>query len=308
MKSTASAPGKIILFGEHAVVFGEPAIAAAISLRTTVSAEQSDSSTFNGLPLNPVVNPYPFHAIRLAGAGSHALRVESDVPPGAGLGSSAALTVATMGALRSDMEQREVAERSFNVELLAQGRASPIDTSTSAHGHAIFVDRREGENLLWSISSREVVWKVHHIEVPRLSVVIGFTGKGAATGPLVARVSRLHSKYEVARNAVSEIGSIAVEARARLKEGNAVLLGELMNRNQRLLSVIGVSSPELQKLIDAVLPYSYGAKLTGAGGGGSMIALTDRPDRVSEAIVRRGFIPFRCVIGGEGLRIENAEG
>ncbi|HOQ27095.1 MAG TPA: mevalonate kinase, partial [Methanomassiliicoccaceae archaeon] len=78
----------------------------------------------------------------------------------------------------------------------------------------------------------------------------------------------------------------------------------LMTRDHNLLTILGVSSPELQRLVDAALPYSYGAKLTGAGGGGSMIALTDRPEKVVEAIQRRGGTPYVVRTGVDGVRVE----
>ncbi len=308
MRVIASAPGKVILFGEHAVVFGEPAIAAALSLRTVVTAETSETDMINGLPLNQDLNPYPFFALELTGTRGVKLSVASDIPPGAGLGSSAALSVAAVGSLKRELSAEEVASAAFKVELSAQGRASPIDTSTSTHGHAVYVDRNAGDNHLWAIEGGDVRWHIHHIEVPQLNIVIGFTGKSAATGPLVENVRRLHSRFEVARSAISEIGGISAEARRKLRAGDVVGIGELMNRNQKLLSVIGVSTREIERLIDAVRPYSYGAKLTGAGGGGSVISLTDRPDSVADAIRKRGFIPYMCTIGGDGLRFEDVQG
>jgi len=81
-------------------------------------------------------------------------------------------------------------------------------------------------------------------------------------------------------------------------------LGRLMSKDHNLLTILGVSTPALQKLVDASLPYSYGAKLTGAGGGGSMIALTDEPEKVAEAIRARGGAPFIVRTGVQGVRAE----
>ncbi len=150
-----------------------------------------------------------------------------------------------------------------------------------------------------------MTWNIHHLDVPPLDIVIGYTGKGAATGPLVENVRRLHSRYELARDAVSEIGVIAEEARRRLSENDVVRIGELMDRNQKMLSLIGVSSRDIENLIDAVRPFSYGCKLTGAGGGGSIISLTDRPKKVEEAIRKRGFIPYVARLGNHGLKRGN---
>ena len=76
-----------------------------------------------------------------------------------------------------------------------------------------------------------------------------------------------------------------------------------MTKNHKLLAILGVSSPELQKLVDAATPYSYGAKLTGGGGGGSMIALTDKPEKVYRAIELRGGIPYIVRTGVDGIKI-----
>ncbi len=81
-------------------------------------------------------------------------------------------------------------------------------------------------------------------------------------------------------------------------------LGRLMTRDHKLLSILGVSCDALNKLVNAALPYSYGAKLTGSGGGGCMLALTDRPDKVCEAIEARGGTPYVVRTGGPGARME----
>jgi mevalonate kinase len=88
-----------------------------------------------------------------------------------------------------------------------------------------------------------------------------------------------------------------------LRRGDLVEVGSLMNRNQAMLSILGVSTKELKKLLEAATPLSYGAKITGAGGGGSMIALTDEPDRVAEAIKARGGVPYRVNVSDTGTVI-----
>ena len=89
-----------------------------------------------------------------------------------------------------------------------------------------------------------------------------------------------------------------------MKRKDLVRLGQLMKQDHKLLATLGVSCRELDDLVTACQPLSYGAKLTGAGGGGSMVALTDRPDQVSDLIRRRGAVPFVVKTGVEGVRIE----
>ena len=209
-----------------------------------------------------------------------------------------------MSAMRGGIDEEGVARAAFDVESKVQGRASPLDTSVSCHGHGVYIDSIEGEGLLWHIERDVRQWYVHHCQVPDLTFVIGFTGVRAPTGPLVAKVKRYVDRTRFAMEVVDEIGTITEEGARRLRDRDVVALGGLMTRDHNLLTILGVSSPELQRLVDAALPYSYGAKLTGAGGGGSMIALTDRPEKVVESIQRRGGTPYVVRTGVDGVRVE----
>ncbi len=302
-----SAPGKIILFGEHAVVFGEAAIAVAINLRTRAAVSGAEENRLNGVPVTNGANTYPYHAFSLTGASGKSATVTSSLPPGGGMGSSAALSTSLVAALNNDDDAARAAALAFRVELAAQGRASPLDTSTSAHGSGVFISRNPVPSEIWTVSGSNITWHIGHAEVRRMVIVAGYTGTGAATGPMVERVRRLWTKYPNAKEAVSEIGTISREAMGLLRSGDMVALGRLMDRNQRLLSLLGVSTKDIDRLIDAVRPFSFGAKLTGAGGGGCIIALTDKPERAAEAIAARGGIPFVCTTGEEGLRRESSE-
>lgn len=303
-----SAPGKIILLGEHAVVFGKPAIAMGIDMRLTCKVAEGRSNMVNGQPLSDRYHSYIAVAIRDHWDGGPLnVTVDSEIPTGSGLGSSAALSVALLGAMsamRGGIDEEGVARAAFDVESKVQGRASPLDTSVSCHGHGVYIDSIEGEGLLWHIERDVRQWYVHHCQVPDLTFVIGFTGVRAPTGPLVAKVKRYVDRTRFAMEVVDEIGTITEEGARRLRDRDVVALGGLMTRDHNLLTILGVSSPELQRLVDATLPYSYGAKLTGAGGGGSMIALTDRPEKVVEAIQRRGGTPYVVRTGVDGVRVE----
>jgi mevalonate kinase len=307
--AASSAPGKIILLGEHAVVFGRPAISLAVGLRLRLTARRSNAFELNGSPLSPRVHSYVAKVVeRNWNEGPLSFETTSDLPSGSGLGSSAAVTVAalhTLSQLRGQPPQEEaVAREAFIVESEAQGRASPIDTSTSAHGRGLFIDSRQGEDLLWTIRRDERFWHVHDCPVPRMNFVIGYTGISAPTGPLVAKVKRYYDKSGFAREIVDEIGDITLEGRKTLQTGDQEGLGRLMTRDHRLLTILGVSCVQLDKLVAAALPFSYGAKLTGAGGGGSMIALTDRPEKVAQEIRQRGGVAHIVEVGVAGVRKE----
>lgn len=303
-----SAPGKVILLGEHAVVFGRPAIALAIGLRSRCRAQVTDGHIGGGDRIGVQHGSYVSTAIQQNWDGRPLdIEVQSQLPSGSGLGSSAAVTVAALGAmasLKGQFDVEAIARQAFEVESLVQGRASPIDTSVSAHGKAIFISSERGSDLLWHISKDTRSWYIHDCEVPDMTLVVGFTGNKAPTGPLVAKVKRYVDHTRFAREIIDEIGDITMDGLNRMRSGDVEGLGRLMSRNHALLTILGVCTPPLQKLVDAALPHSYGAKLTGAGGGGSMIALTDTPEKVAEAIKGRGGIPFIVRTGVEGVKVE----
>jgi mevalonate kinase len=118
-------------------------------------------------------------------------------------------------------------------------------------------------------------------------------------------VRRYKDKNRFAADIVDEIGDITVDGIDALRKGDIGKLGGLMTRDHKLLSILGVSCNELNKLVDASLKHSYGAKLTGAGGGGSMVALTDEPEKVCESITLHGGRPFVVRTGVPGARIED---
>lgn len=305
--SAASAPGKVILLGEHAVVFGRPAIALAIDLRLRCSIRPSDVPLLNGQPIDERAGPYITTVLREHCQGPVAMEITSELPSGSGLGSSAAVTVAALGAIaasRGSIDPEEVARKAFDVESTVQGRASPIDTSISSHGGGIFISSRREENLLWEIARDTRRWFIHDCAVPKMTLVVGFTGNKAPTGPLVAKVKRYADRNGFAREIIDEIGELTLEGLRRMKAGDLEALGRLMSKDHNLLTILGVSTPSLQRLVDAAMPHSYGAKLTGAGGGGSMIALTDEPEKVAAAIRERGGMPFIVRTGVEGVRAE----
>ncbi|MGQ9587378.1 MAG: mevalonate kinase [Thermoplasmata archaeon] len=303
-----SAPGKMILLGEHAVVFGRPALALAISLRITSEVMPSNEYTVNGHPMKKRHHAYISAALDEAWGGPPInIDTRSEIPSGSGLGSSAAVTVSCIGAMmatKGGLEPEGVARRAFAVEESVQGRASPTDTSTSTHGHGILVASEKMDGFLWRIEKGDRVWYVHHCDVPPLKFVVGYTGIHAATGPLVAKVRRYVDSNADGKRAIDRIGEIVLEGVEAVKISDKKKLGALMEENHLLLNGLGVGHPAIEKLVGACKGISYGAKLTGAGGGGSMIALTDDPDAAAEAIRNAGGEPIVVKVGCEGVRLE----
>lgn len=304
-----SAPGKMIVLGEHSVVYGKPAIALAIDRRFYCKVQKSQDLIVNGHRAMAGSHPHIRSILHDNKAGNVNVSAVTDIPTSSGLGSSAALSSSMSLAIRKlyekDVDEESIACDSFNAEWFAQGRASPIDTSTCTHGKGIALNSPEGIGKpLWKFSKGENSWRVNEIDTPDMTFVVGYTGVHAPTGPIVERVRKFKEHNRFASDIIDEIGLITLLGMNAIRRGDKEDLGDIMTRNHKLLSILGVSCNELNKLVNASLPYSYGAKLTGSGGGGSMIALTDRPDDVCEAIRLHGGTPMVIHTEAEGARIE----
>ncbi|PSQ28673.1 mevalonate kinase [Halobacteriales archaeon QS_9_67_15] len=325
---TASAPGKVYLFGEHAVVYGEPAVPCAIDRRARVTVEERDDDhlrvhaedlSLDGFTVeyggrtdaNPDVDVsqslveaatgYVDAAVAQARDAADAPRagfditVESEIPLGAGLGSSAAVTAAGILAatreLGADLSATEVADRAYQAELAVQeGNASRADTFCSATGGAV---RVEGDDC-------------RSLDAPELPFVIGFDGGAGDTGALVAGVRELKDEYDFAADTVAAIGDLVRNGEAALGAGDVAELGQLMDFNHGLLSALGVSARSLDSMVWAARDAgALGAKLTGAGGGGCVVALDESEE--TETALR--YLPgceetFRAELDIQGVRVE----
>jgi mevalonate kinase len=292
----ASSPAKAILFGEHAVVYGKPALAISLDRRMVVRAFPSTQTKVDGGRLTMRKHRYVRWAYENMWSGpTLAFKTRSSIPSASGLGSSAALScsvAAVLNHLSSRSSEETTARSAFDIEYNVQGRASPTDTSCSAHGNGILVSYEPREDLLWSIERGGTTWHIHHIVPPELELVVGYTRKPSITPVQVGKVSSFYQRSGFARETVEEIGDLVFDGLKALDRGDLAELGQIMDRNHSLLSILGVTSKEIDKLRDAAGPFSFGTKLTGAGGGGSILALTDRPEKVSEAIKRRGGVPY----------------
>ncbi len=350
----ASAPGKCILFGEHAVVYGQPAVAVAIDQRMYVNLELSDDWRIDGMPFQPNRHPH-VEAIkqRLWAKGpSLSIKITGDIPPASGLGSSAALSVAASAALRcargrqlkdddwaegwtaarpnnvyegpwnenkgdsveyglKAVDEDECAILSHAVEAFAQGgKASPMDSSTCAHGGCIVLsdEVESGLNWLYSRKLNEVSWQVHSVDLGNIEdvwLVIGNTGIHAPTSEQVAKVASLIESNTEKMREIETIGIIARRGISALLRGDMESVGRAMSENHLLLRSLGVSCPELESLISAAAPTSLGVKLTGAGGGGCMIALTRDPKTTSEAIELAGGRTLISKLGAKGMMVDS---
>lgn len=318
----AFAPGKCILFGEHAVVYGHPAVAVAIDSGVEVELTESTSWTIEGMPFDADRHPHISHILDdVFGYDGAPLKmgIRSGLFSAAGLGSSAALSNA-MGAavqklMRPEVEVDSVALARIGhaAEAKAQaGRASPTDTATSALGGCVVVSGAavDGTEHVFDAAletpegRRE--WSVCKVDLPPgldAWLVLGFTGIGAPTGKMVAGVASLLERDPSKHDDMDAIARITQAGLTALGAGNLEAVGMAMDACHERLQSLEVSCPELDALVEAVRPHALGAKLTGAGGGGCMVALTQEPQRVAEEIEVAGGTPLISRLGAEGVRV-----
>ena len=322
VKATAVSPAKTILFGEHFVVSGNTAISMAVDLPTVVQVKtKSDdnltiaspdlaiTATFTTEPgelvsatgenaesiLRPVFEAAKFTLKKFNANAGLSITVTSNVPIGMGLGSSAATAVATVSAistvLNKQASRQEIFEAAYSLEKIIHGQPSGVDQATVTFGGLITFRRGFVESAITPAS------------LP--TIIIGNTGKRRSTAQLISKVTELRQndpkRYDQIASDAQKIADRAIKA---LNAGDAHEVGRLMNQNQKLLELVGVSSPELQKLILAARAGgALGAKLTGGGGGGCMIAVTDKyTHNVAEAIQDAGGEILHGIFMPEGVK------
>jgi mevalonate kinase len=321
----ASAPAKIILLGEHFVVYGEPAIVMAIDKRAYARVEKRNDNRLHvrSMDLNLEVffengsfrveqgdlkeAKMKFEPVKQAiekvmeKHGQHVgldIEINSTVPVGAGLGSSAAVIAATTAAtgaiLGVKLSKEDILRITYAAEKIVHGTPSGVDPAISTMGGTMLFQMDTGFKPL------EVKTNI--------PLIIGDTGVERSTRVQVEKVRDLVDKYpRVTEHLMKAAREIVLRAIEALKENDLETLGTMMNINHALLYGIGVSDESLEWLANAARKAgALGAKLTGAGGGGCMIALAreEKLEQVSEAIQRSGGRPFVARKTEEGVRIE----
>ncbi len=275
MTATGHACGKVILLGEHAVVHGVPALAVGIDrgARAQATPMPDGPSRLFVRGWDIVVRETDeghdlaraFRALLDAAPplGPRWIEVETDLPPGGGLGCSAAIGVAVARALEPHIDESALQDRAMAWECVFHGNPSGVDAAVAARGGCVLF--RRGQPL-------EAV----RVRGP-MHLCVGNTGIASSTKTMVEAVARLKARRpEIVDKSFEAIRTLVRNARLAIEAGDWSALGKLLDLNQMLLSGLFVSTPEIERLCAAARSSgALGAKLTGAGGGGSVVALVD---------------------------------
>lgn len=291
-----SAPGKIHLLGEHAVVYGKPALLAAINLRVTVSISPAKKFSGNSV-FKRIIEPIIKEKFNLQKIPSYKLEVNSQIPPGCGLGSSAAISAAYIGALLSFLKVRWdlalVNKLTFEAEKVFHGNPSGGDNSTVVYGGLMWFPIKQ---LDFTIPEKLVK-----------NFVLINTGKPKeTTGEMVEMVARQSVKF---KKIFGHQEQLVRELSPVLKDGNEKELIRIIREGEKNLESIGVVSPYVSGIIRKIEKNGGATKICGAGGKtkATGVLLAYHPEKkVIEKIAKEENLPYFSIsLGGEGLKQEN---
>ena len=316
MKKTivVSSPGKLILAGEHAVVYGRRALVTSVGMRLYMQLTVAESSerrltvTFHDTKTQHTLDPrdstdahpmevqavlFVYEQFKSSCSTAHQvdLQVRSDIPIGAGLGSSAAFSVSLVTCFylleHETIDREDINRLAFQVECLFHGTPSGIDNTIVTYG----------QSLLYSRASKQ------HLSFRLANLAIIDTGIPKSTKALVANLRLFVNKDPVDAEKIFQEIEGCVDAMVERPER----MPELFQRNQHLLARLGASIPEIDRIVEVLMKQNIAAKITGAGGGGCLIASVSSTskeellDMLKENVVRSVYL-VEC--GVEGVREE----
>jgi len=322
MSTTASAPGKLVLFGDHAAVYGKPCLVTAVDLRffATVEATNEPGIQISTPDMRSRNESYRVTAPNLSAhnrretafveaalrqilpdqSTNTGLSVSTDGPEFTyGLGSSSAITVAVIAAaanhLGIQLDQRKLFDLAYAAVLEVQGTGSGVDLAAAVCGGTVYYIKGDGV--------------MERLPIDNLPVVIGYSGAKVSTTDLIHQVAslRMHQP-DLIIPILDLMGRISIRACDYIAENRWAAVGELMNIHQGLLDSLGVNVPQLSNLVFAVRNAgAWGAKLSGAGGGDCMYALASETKRqaVREAIETANGSLVDIAANAHGVRIES---
>lgn len=312
MKSTASAPAKVILFGEHFVVYDIKSILCAIDKRVKVTSTTTDEKKIfikssMGQILWDLSNPKqeikssfkPFAHIakKLIDEFNHEggleITISSDIPSGVGLGSSSACCVAVAGSvsgLFTKYSKEKILELAIQGEQTVFENVSGADTTVSTFGGIIEYNKKTGYTKL------DVDTDFH--------LIIANSKQTHSTHKIVSKVNEFKkNNSEVFLSLCKKESELVEQVKKSLAEKDLQSLGENMKTNQEYLETIGISNDKLRLMLSVANKTSFGAKITGAGGGGCIIALTDEAnmENTIKDLQKNNFDCFSAKIDTRGL-------
>ncbi len=313
----ASAPSQAFLMGEHAVLYGSPALALSVDRRSFSTAkeldeehlrirsyllgvyEERDGSVLVSNPeLERVARGVKGVLERYDVRSGVELEIRSEVPIGSGMASSASVAAAISksldGLFELEMSEEELLESVYLFERIIHGKASKTGPACAVMGGIIWVEWTGDVMTASSLGFKDV------------PLVMACTGKPSPTKEMIERVSTLGSMLPGVRDSVVRaISELVVRGREAIMAEDYELLGTLMNVDQGLLYSLGVSSWEIERIVwKAREGGSYGAKLSGAGGGGCVVILHPRPSSLVRELEPVAEMVFTAKVAREGARIE----
>jgi len=310
LKSKASAPGKVILFGEHFVVYGVKAILCSINKRVTVTAEKIDerkisiNSEIGNIVLDPgksiseinsPLKPFYYLANKVIKNQNKGIQIniDSEIPLGAGLGSSSACCVAGAAAifrLFGEISKEEILKHAIEAEKTIFENTSGADCTVCTYGGIMEYDKKQGFKKIEN--------------EPNFHLVIVNSNIKHSTESMVSKVKQFEIENEEEFTKLCDQESKLVkDVLELLKENNTSKIGEKINQNQEYLEIIGISNNELRKMIKMGQKSSFGAKITGSGGGGCIFAITNKSnlDKTLKEFKNKNYDCFSVKIDFKGL-------
>jgi len=282
LKSIASAPGKVILFGEHFVVYGAKAILCSIEKRVTVTAEKITerkifiNSEIGNLVLEPnksiseINSPLkPFYyladkVIKNQDIGIQ-IKIDSEIPLGAGLGSSSACCVAGAAAifkLFGEISKERIVELAIEAERTIFENTSGADCTVCTYGGIMEYNKKQGFKKIE--------------DEPNFQLVIANSNIEHSTESMVSKVKEFKNKNkEEFTKLLNQESKLIEDVLELLKNNNTKELGKKINQNQEYLETIGISNNQLKDMVKIGQKSSFGAKITGSGGGGCIFAIAN---------------------------------
>ncbi|MCX6732427.1 MAG: mevalonate kinase [Candidatus Roizmanbacteria bacterium] len=294
-----SAPGKLLLLGDYAVVYNNPCLVTAVDKRLYVEAEIIENDEDEIITPQVKESRFVLETIahfkeKFAIRDSVRIKTQGDFSHQVGLGSSSAVTVATLEALNQlfnkNLNKKQVFDMCYSVTLSIQGVGSGFDIAAAVYG-----------GTQYYVTGGTVI---EPILLDKLPLVVGYSGIKADTPFYIRKVAEAFKyKKDELKNIFTSVTELVEEARIGLETSDFEKTGRCMTKNHQLLQKLGVSIPKLDEMVSAANNAgAWGAKLSGAGGGDCMIALVDEGKReeVTRAIEK---------VGGEIIHVGlNAKG